>query len=91
MSDKRPCIANLYKANIVQVQAGTNSSSISSTAIYNVYLTFLFLLNSIITKIKKIMTKTLGLFLEVGCIQLSCVKLRLINYDEVLIQDMDHY
>ena len=30
------------------------------------------------------MTKTVGLFLEVGCVRLGCVKLGLINYDNEL-------
>jgi len=40
-------------------------------------------------KILKIMTTTMGLFLKDGCIQLGCVMLGLMKYDnEGLIHDM---
>jgi len=48
----------------------------NDTAVYNVHLIYvLFLLHIIVIKIKKIVTKSAGLFLEDGCLQLNCIKL----------------
>ena len=40
---------------------------------------------TIVIRIRKIMTKITGLFLVDECVQLSCVKLSVINYDNYLM------
>jgi len=74
--------------NAASGRAYTCPVKTSDAAVYNVYPTHLFLLHVILIKITKIMTKTTGLFLYDGCLQVSCVKY-LMAYDNEA--PMRHY